>query len=645
MDGRQKHKYILLLIILFLFTKGSVAADSVTGSEKVKMLVKQCWSLREKNPDSALRLAQDGIRLGDSLGFFDEHDQFYGYSGVILMHYKSNVADAVPFLQKAMEYAIKTNDSVVIAFTYNNLGDAYYLTGNGPLALEYARISLKYFNKLKHASGIAYGYINLGLLYRFQKSYDSSLYYLNKAIAVRRTINDKLGIASAHLELARTYLEQGDIENSDKFYEESLKLHQEIDNKSWMAQSLNGLAKTSYLKGDYKDALLKYRQSLELNSQRNHRYAMVRDQLGMALVYSKTGDLNKGDSVLQAALAISKQIGLPTLLLDTYETLALYYLNAKDFNASKNSLSEFLFVYDSVYILHQHATMQDLQNHLRINLQMEQMNMEIKAHRTRLLFLLIVIFLLVLLVLGLILQYIEKRKTNTKLRLMNESKDKLFSVISHDLSSPFNSLLGLSEMLKDNVEQGDFTELPFYAQNIHQAASDSYGLLVNLLEWSRSQRGKLSFLPEQQKLLPLLSEVLDLLSPMSNKKQIKLMVDISPETEVYADTSQISSVFRNLISNSIKFSFPKGIISIEAHENEKVSSISIIDRGLGMTATKQQELFLLKGASSSPGTENEIGTGLGLIICKDFIDLHKGTIKVKSQPGKGSTFTVNIPKK
>lgn len=633
--------FFLATILLSSIVMGN--NDTLTGAEKIKQYSSICWSLREKNPDSALWYARQGITLGDSIGFIEEHDQLYGFSGVIYMHYKQDIEAAIPYLQNAMEYALKTNDSVVIAYTYNNLGDAYYLTGNGPLALEYARISLNYFNKLKHIRGIAYGYVNLGLFFRFEHLYDSSLYYFNKAIELRETINDKLGVASAHLEIARTYLDAGEVDSAELYYMISFDLHEEIDNKSWMAYSLNGLAEICYLRGEYKCALENYQESLQLNMQRNQKYGIVRDKLGIALVYSKMGFVEKGRSVLTEAMQLAKKHKIPVLLLETYEVRTEFYLNLADYQMAEKSLQEFLSVYDSVYTLHQHKTLADIQHRFRINQELEKVQIELDVQQERLWYLIILIVLLLAITFILIWRYVTNKKMNNKLKLMNEAKDKLFSVISHDLSSPFNSLLGFSEILLEDIDKGNLGEIKNYAANINKTAGDAYRLVVNLLEWSRVQRGKWSFNPEFYSLITIVEEAVDVQESSWKNKKINIEIDIPETLEIYADRNMLSSILRNLLSNSIKFSHEGGGVKISGRETDSEVCIIVEDHGVGMTVEKQQELFNISENVSTPGTQKEKGTGLGLVICKDFTEMHHGRIKVDSHKGEGSSFMVCLP--
>ncbi|WP_299579040.1 PAS domain S-box protein [uncultured Sunxiuqinia sp.] len=230
-----------------------------------------------------------------------------------------------------------------------------------------------------------------------------------------------------------------------------------------------------------------------------------------------------------------------------------------------------------------------------------------------------------------------------RLRELNATKDKLFSIIAHDLKSPFNSIIGFSSLLADKVEIQNFTGIGKYVQIIQQSAQNAMDLLLNLLEWSRSQTGRTQYNPEQTDCVSLIEEATLLLSDVAEQKSISLVKDLPLKAPVYADHYMISTILRNLITNAIKFTKPGGQVTISAQQNAKEVTITVADNGIGMEPDALQKLFRLEESFSTPGTVNEMGTGLGLILCKEFVEKHQGKITVESEPGKGSRFQFTIP--
>jgi PAS domain S-box-containing protein len=235
-------------------------------------------------------------------------------------------------------------------------------------------------------------------------------------------------------------------------------------------------------------------------------------------------------------------------------------------------------------------------------------------------------------------------ESEARLSELNATKDKFFSIIAHDLKSPFNSILGFSGLLAEQTHNKDYDGVEEYANIVQESSQKAVDLLTNLIEWSRSQSGYLEFNPEYVEIGALINEVFLLSDVTARHKSILLTKEIPQHISLFIDKNMISSVLRNLISNAIKFTYPNGKIIIRAEQLEQEVKISIIDNGVGIDNQYLNRLFRIDESYSIPGTQNEKGTGLGLILCKEFIDKHKGKIWVESEPGKGSQFHFSIPK-
>ena len=233
--------------------------------------------------------------------------------------------------------------------------------------------------------------------------------------------------------------------------------------------------------------------------------------------------------------------------------------------------------------------------------------------------------------------------TEEELRLLNATKDKFFSIIAHDLKNPFNSLLGFSDLLKNDYDSYSEEEIKRFIGIIHESSKHGFDLLENLLQWSRSQTGRIAFLPEVVSLKDIIKGCVDLLKTTADKKGIKIYTDMNDDLEVFGDIEMLSTVFRNLISNAIKFTPQGGRIKIKARQSNKTVAVSVIDTGVGIPEEKIPDLFRIDKQVSTFGTGNEKGTGLGLILCKEFIDKHRGKIKVSSERKNGSEFKVLLP--
>ncbi len=238
----------------------------------------------------------------------------------------------------------------------------------------------------------------------------------------------------------------------------------------------------------------------------------------------------------------------------------------------------------------------------------------------------------------------QLRKANESLKESNATKDKYFSIIAHDVISPFNAILGLSDLLKDRFSTLDSKQIESYIGLINRSSKQLHELLMNLLEWSRSERGVLSFNPESLDLKSIIQESIELNSFAAENKDVKLEMDV-PDFHVLAftDKQMIKTVLRNLQSNAIKFTPNGGTITVKAVVEDKFFKVSVVDSGVGMDLETQQNLFNPNDFVSTRGTNNEAGTGLGLKLVAEFVAMQGGEVWVESEVGKGSKIHFTVP--
>ncbi len=235
------------------------------------------------------------------------------------------------------------------------------------------------------------------------------------------------------------------------------------------------------------------------------------------------------------------------------------------------------------------------------------------------------------------------REREVRLRELNATKDKFFSIIAHDLKSPFNAIVGFSNLMTEQIKLKDYDGIEEYAEIILNSSTRAMELLKNLLEWSRSQTGRMTFNSEYLDISLLIRETTDLLKDSAQQKLISILVDVPSNMQVMADRAMINSVLRNLLSNAIKFTHTTGRIFVTAVQNRDECQISIRDTSVGIGKENISKLFRMDESFSTVGTHNEKGTGLGLLLSKEFVEKHGGKIWVTSEPGKGSTFYFTIP--
>ena len=230
-----------------------------------------------------------------------------------------------------------------------------------------------------------------------------------------------------------------------------------------------------------------------------------------------------------------------------------------------------------------------------------------------------------------------------QLQELNASKDRFFSILSHDLRSPFNGLCGITEILLDHFDDFPPEKIKDFLGRLKESTDMLYALLENLLTWSRVQAGRLDYFPQQLEIHELIRNTVQLFSPNAEQKQISLVNTVKEPVYAVGDGKMIDTVIRNLLSNAIKFTHPGGKVHISAQQDETQLTVSVSDSGIGIDKDHQPRLFRIDESFKRLGTAEERGTGLGLILCKEFIEQHHGTIWVESESGKGSTFRFTLP--
>jgi len=238
----------------------------------------------------------------------------------------------------------------------------------------------------------------------------------------------------------------------------------------------------------------------------------------------------------------------------------------------------------------------------------------------------------------------NNKNNELKLIELNRVKDRFFAIIAHDLKNPFNTLIGFSNQIHVAIQNKEFEKVEKYSHIIQESTELTYSLLINLLDWSRSQTGLIDFKPEVFKLNLLVELCIKLIQPGLIQKNISLIQSLQPDVFIYADRNMMNTIIRNLLSNAVKYTNLGGEIHISSYCLENQIELSVSDNGIGIKPDDLSKLFHLDYHFSKDGTNNEKGTGLGLLLCKEFVDKHQGTINISSKYGIGTEINIVLPR-
>lgn len=641
----------VILAVLILFSsalKGQSILDDASfqkfsDQKKVDTLSSLCWQLREKDTDLAIAYAEYAMDIARENDLKMELGRLYNYLGVIYQHYKHQVRKAIPLYNEGLLLSLQASDSIEIAYVYNNLGDAFYNVGNVPLAQEYAEKSMEMFRKLDNKRGIAYSFINQGSVNRMKQEYQKALDYFKDAIDIRKTLGDSVGIASASLELAETFSLMGKTDTAMAWYRISLEKHRELKNKNYIAYSLNGMGNLFREQEMYDSAYHYFQRALNFSSERANMRGIISNREGLALVYLHKGREKEGEELLDMALQTAKRSGNNQSIMSVYKTRAEFYLQTDDFRKASQNYQNYIAIYDSLYNDMQFRTMEEIKTRFGMTEQINSINEDLKTRQREEIYLIIFIVLLLLVTVAVVMRYRTKVKLSRKLEESNQAKDKIFSIISHDLVNPFNVLIGFSSILQKNLKEKKYSQALTYSNHIHKTASDTHNQLTNLLNWARAQRKKITSLPVSYNITDQLQEIKDMKAQQAESKDISITMSGDEQLMVHADPDMIKTVLINLISNAIKFSEKGGKVHLSAVINNQMARVSVEDKGTGIPSSELDDIFSNLANRSKDGTEGEKGTGLGLMVCKEFVELNGGMISASSTEGEGSVFSFTLP--
>ena len=468
-----------------------------------------------------------------------------------------------------------------------NLADLFSIQGNYAEALKHHKQALAINRELKDRNAEAVSLNNIGVLYHLMKNDEKSLANHEVALDIRRALKDKRGTAESHNHIAGLYLAQG-------------KYAEAIEN------GLIGLA--------------------------NGRESQSQEQIFksanlLSEAYKAVGDYEHGLEYSQLSLTMYEFIQNEKHERQLLETQNRYVVEKKE---------------------------SEIQKLEALRAEREREIVEQKKFRD-ILFLIVV---LVVVIAGLLLiLYLVKRRSNLSLQVarravqeqnvmlqeLNQTKDKFFSIISHDLKGPLNSLTSFSHLLINHTESLSKDEIRMLASDLDKSVRNLLTLLENLLEWSRSQTGNIDFTPETFDLHELLEKTRSLLESQAANKNIIISVEKTDECCVNLHKASISTVVRNLAANAIKFTPEGGMVTLSARIDEGRLTLQVADNGLGISQSVMDKLFRLDSKHTTLGTANEKGTGLGLILCREFVEKNGGKIDVQSVVGKGSVFSLTFP--
>ncbi|MBU1012636.1 MAG: tetratricopeptide repeat protein [Bacteroidetes bacterium] len=692
-----RNKYLILAIILLNINwYAAVANETQNQIDSLKIevfktsndstLIHQYQRIsllyREISKDSSLYYSDKYLELARKTKF--TKGVAHGYFNKAVVYYQSeDFENSLKNYLSALEIYSQEKDSINISGVYNNLGILHSLGFDKQTAIDYYIKALEISSQINDSAGIANNSNNIGLIYRDLKNYDKAVEYLNRTLEIDLLSGIQEYIAQTYSNIAWSYLPAKEFDKTFKNLSEALNRIDFVKDADIKIEILS-CAGEYYLEMNNPDSAIKYiREALDVADRANRkrtmaytyfligRYLMVRELYPGAITH------------INEAIKLSDSLHVKEYLDKYYEYISNAYVELGDFKNAHANLKKSYAVKDSMQTdalskslnnFEKEKEFVRIQSEFQFDQHKKQSEFEKEALKLKFVtwFSVLIILFLIIIIIATINNYRNKSKTNKYLKNQNEiieqqseelkisitkleenekelealnaTKDKFFSIIAHDLRNPFNVLIGYADLLisepgiKEDAEKYDKI-----IKSIYNTAEFSYELLENILTWARSQSGSLTVNHQNLNLSEIVNSKATYFDEMAEPKNMNIQYAIEEGLYAYADKDMLITIIRNLINNAIKFTMPNGKIKVSAERKDDYLFISVSDNGIGINSENQKKLFKIDSDFKIKGTANETGTGLGLILCNEFIKLNGGEIFVESEEGKGSIFTFTLP--
>jgi pentatricopeptide repeat protein len=625
--------------------------------------------------EKALEFYNEALNLSISIN--DSFNMASYYSSIAGTYVNlENFRKALEYYFKSLEITKELGEEQALARLYRSIGNVYSEISSYDMALNYFLDALEIYKKNNDQPGLSAMYNNIGIIYQNFKENEKALVYYQKSLDIEISENNEEGQSTGYNNIGTVYDEIGNKTKALEYYNKALEINKKYDNQEGISIALNNIGLIHLDLGDYTKAYNFLIQSNDIIKKRNDTYDLANNNNNLAKLYLRQKKYEQAKNHLSLSIDLSKQVDAKDLLVEAYDFLYIIYTEENNYQKALEYYKMYSEMNDSIFskdannriaemkIKYETENIESENELLRKNNEIHVLQIKRQKNLQRY-WVAFTVLILALTILGFSQVRLKKRTNNLlesknnqlkdannklssseqNLKELNATKDKFFSIIAHDLKNPFQALLGFSETLYTRHHELSDKEVKEYSKIIYESSQNLFNLLGNLLQWSKSQLGSIKLSPEKLVFADILDEATSLLTLTAEKKNIIVKSSVPFDFTVFADKHIVSTVLRNLVSNAIKFTNHGGeiLISSEIHNNEAIITIS--DNGLGIKPENLDKLFKIDYSYSTKGTDNEQGTGLGLILCKELVEENNGRIWCESTYGKGSKFYFTLPVK
>lgn len=642
----------------------AILKTSLADSKRVTALVALAAQYEYVDVTKSRAYSQEAVALAEDLDLPDLKYQAYKSMGSVY-RVSGDYSSALRLDNMALQSGLLLKDSAMIAAAYNNVAHDYHDLGEYDESYYYFTQGYKFAKAANDSFVMAITIHNVGRVFKELGQYTRALDHLHLSQKMSRDIGDREGEPYSLDEIGDVLLRQGDYDSALATLFKSLQESKRLGLTGLLPRSMTNIAKTYLQKGDFESALKYYDTTYTLFSKNKDNYGIADVELGRGIVYQKQNRFDDALKSVTRSMDLARRLNARILEIQCFNQLSSIWEMKGDYKQSLEYFKKYKQLEDTLFSQDMQAKL--LRDQIRFEteskdfqiaaLSQQQSSTEDALKRQEFVrnILAVVAALTLILLISVYRSGQRRRQINTllikhqeetekrseELERLNQVKDKFFSIISHDLRSPINALSGLLDLLDKGAVSAE--ELPKHIRELKNRFNHTRALLNNLLDWTLLQMDKLNLQKGKIDLKRLVDENIQLLSDTPGK-EIRLINEVAPNSIGYADSNTINLVIRNLITNALKFTNDQGEVRINAAAKDNEFVVSVKDNGVGMSPEVLRILFDKTSPYTTRGTANEKGTGLGLILCKEFVEKNGGRIWVESAEDYGSTFYFTLPK-
>lgn len=597
-----------------------------------------------QNPNDKLIYSRQAYRLSENAS---PKSKIIASNEMGICHGMLGVLDSSRFyFSKALEASLDLGDSTYISSAYNGLGNLARINGNLDGALENFLNALDFAGAVKNKRWAADIMTNISGVYFDLKNFDAALEKVLEARNLYDANNDKDNMSYTANLLSILYRALGDLDLSYQYNQEALEMLLISQDTGQIIYNYVNSTKILIEQKKLDEAASFARKTIKMAKNFGDKDPQITSLLTLSSIYYRQGKISAASSIAKQAIDIAESSEFRAQLPNAYMLNSLIEASKGNYNRafelselheSMNDSVRSSEIADKISELSVQYETEKKENEIdRLNAEQEIKNLELSQANTRNTYLTILAIFFVFVGIVILYLYQQRVKINKQLEAVNQTKDRLFSMIAHDIKNPLSAFKSIASTLEENYKSMEEDQVEMFISQLDSSSNKLLDLLQNLLEWSITQTGALRYHPEKISLNEVVSDAIDLFQGVIDGKKLEVNNNIPNQSNVEADYKMVFSVVRNLISNAVKFTPKGGSISISSSKSGGLMEIEVSDTGNGMTSDQVNQLF----EKNSPTSKD--GTGLGLILCKEFVEKNGGTIKVESEKGVGTKFKFTL---